>query len=77
MNHVLIQIDMYPQERSLDYKICTKTYYEDSKCEHSCEAVYFATQEDLQKYLNRKEKQKFAIITKNNGEYLLARSFID
>ena len=75
-NPVLIEIKMYPLERSLDYKVCTKTYYEDT-CKNECEAVYFATQADLQKYLSFKKKQKFAIIVKSNGEYLLGKSFID
>lgn len=76
MKPVLIEIRMYPLERSLDYKVCIKTYYEDT-CKNECEAIYFATQADLQKYLSRKEKERFAIITKNNGEYLLGKSFVD
>ena len=76
-NPILIEVKLFPfGERSLDYKVCIKTYYED-RCENSCEAVYFATQADLQKYLSFKEKQKFAIIVKSNGEYLLGKSFTD
>lgn len=76
-NIILVVIKMYPLERQLDYKVCTEYYYKDNRCEHTCEAMYFASQEDLQKYLNYREKQKYAIITKNNGEYLLAQSFVD
>ena len=75
MTPILIEVRMFPfGERSLDYKICIKTYYKD-RTENSCEAVYFATQADLQKYLSRKEKERFTIITKNNGEYLLGKNF--